>query len=144
MERLESYSYLPANSLIRQPKFAFVDVHRVRADMHGPYQALVRGLVEAMCSAGYPFGWSAFRTVIGEGRTFYGPSRTYRYVVLFDDMYQFFGEHWFGAALEKAFGADGVKQYSATEKSCLQGFENFTSTLRADLSYQAAGPNDGK
>jgi hypothetical protein len=140
LERLESYSYSPSTSVVQEPKFAFVDVHQVRDDMQDQYDALVRSLVAAMRKAEYPFGWSAFRTIIGEGGTFYGPPRTYHYVVLFDNMYQFFEQHWFGAALEKALGTEGARQYSVTEKKCLQGFENFTCTLRPDLSYRSPPP----
>src|SRR5688572_11815596 len=135
LERLESYSYSPSSSVVREPRFAFVDVHQVRADMQGQYDALVTSLVEAMRKVEYPFRWSAFRTIIGEGRTFHGPPGTYHYVVLFDSMYQFFEQHWFGSALGKALGTEGARQYSKTEKQCLQGFENFTCTLRSDLSY---------
>jgi hypothetical protein len=137
LERLENYSYRPSNSPVRQPKLAFVDIHQVRDEMQEQYDALVRSLVEAMRKAEYLFAWSAFRTVIGEGRTFYGLPRTYYYTVLFDSMYQFFEQHWFGTALEKALGTAGARQYSATEKKCLQRFENFICTLRSDLSYQA-------
>jgi len=136
LERLERLSYAPASPLVREPAYAFVDVHRVRADMHDQYEILVDGLIGAMRRVEYPFAWTAFRAIIGDGRTFYGPPRTYHYVVLFDDMWQFFKQHWFGAALKKALGADGAQQYSATEKKCLQGFENFTCTIRSDLSHR--------
>ncbi|CAN5772178.1 hypothetical protein BH20ACI3_BH20ACI3_32670 [soil metagenome] len=135
LERMEKYSYSPSTSVVRAPMFAFVDVHQVRADMQDQYDALVTSLVEAMRKVEYPFAWSAFRTIIGEGRTFYGPPRTYHYVVFFESMYQFFEEHWFGAAMGKALGTEGARQYSDTEKKCLQGFENFTCKLRSDLSY---------
>lgn len=135
LEWVEKYNYSPSASVVRAPMFAFIDVHQVRADMQDQYDALVTSMVEAMRKVEYPFAWSAFRTIIGEGRTFYGPRRTYHYVLLFDNMYQFFEQHWFGAALGKALGTEGARQYSETEKKCLQRFENFTCTLRSDLSY---------
>ena len=105
--------------------------------MHDQYDALIGRLIEAMRKAEYPFGWSAFRTVIGEGRTFYGRPRTYYYVAPFYSMSQFFEQYWFGTALEKALGKEGAQQYSAGQMNCLQGFEDFACTLRSDLSYQA-------
>jgi hypothetical protein len=137
-ERLEGLSYTPASSIVRDPRFAFVDVHRVRGDMHDQYEALVTRLIGAMRKIGYPFAWSAFRTIIGDGRTFYGPPRNYHYVVLFDDWRQFFHQHSFSAALEEALGADGAQQYSGAQRKCLQGFENFTCAIRSDLSFQAS------
>src|SRR5918996_4772161 len=65
-ERFAAHSYMPASSRVAQPRFAFVDVHRVRVDQHDVYHSLVPRLVEAIGKTEYPFGWTAFRTVIGE------------------------------------------------------------------------------
>ena len=60
---------------------------------------------------------------------------------IINSMSQFFEQYWFGAALAKALGKEGAQQYSADEMNCLQGFENFACTLRADLSSGPATPS---
>jgi hypothetical protein len=135
MEPMEAHSYRPAKSVVKESTYRFVEVHRVRADMLEQYKAVLSRYVAAMRAADYPLGWSAYRIIVGEGRSFYGQGRTFYYVLPFDSMSQFYEQYSFGAALEKALGKEGAKQLVADQMKCLAGLAYFDTRRRADLSY---------
>lgn len=137
LERVDEFTYQPANSVVSAPKLAILDVHRVRADKIEPYLDSIHRLLAAVRKVEYPIGWTAWRTVIGEGKTFYGAGRDYTYFVPFDSHTQFYEQHSFAAALEKALGADGAWQLLLAERQCLLGLEAFEHRLRPDLGYAA-------
>ncbi len=137
VEWVEEFTYQPANSVVSAPKLAILDVHRVRADKIEQYKDAINRLLDAVSKVEYPIGWVAWRTVIGEGKTFYGVGRDYTYVVEFDGHAQFYEQHSFAGALEKALGVDGAGQLLLDERQCLLGMEAFEHRLRPDLSYRA-------
>lgn len=136
LESVSEFSYQPAVSAVKEPKFMLQEEHRVRHDMIEPYKAVMKRLIEAMHKAGYPIGWTAYRSVIGEGRGFFGEGRYYYYVAPFDHPSQIHEQHQFGAALEKALGKEGAQQLLAEEMKCLEGFEQREFRRRPDLSLR--------
>lgn len=136
LERAEDFGYQPANSVVKDPKYSFVQVHRVRADMRDQYRTLISRTIEALRKVGYPIGWRAFRVVIGEGRAFFDEGRTYYYVARYDSQSQFYEQHPLSAALENALGKEGAKQLTSELMKCLEGIEAYDSKHRPDLAYQ--------
>lgn len=137
LERVEELTYQPANSVVSAPKLAVLDVHRVRADKIEPYKDSIHRLLAAVRKVEYPIGWTVWRTVIGEGKAFYGAGHDYTYFVPFDSHSQFYEQYSFASTLEKALGADGVCQLLLDERQCLLGIEAVEHRLRPDLGYAA-------
>lgn len=136
LERAEGFGYLPAKSIVKEPKYSFVQVHRVRADMRDQYRNVMSRTIEALRKVGYPIGWTAFRVVVGEGRVFFEEGRTYYYVARYDTHSQYYEDHPLTAALESSLGKDGARQLMSDLMKCLEGIETYDSKLRPDLAYQ--------
>ncbi len=134
LEPVEEFSYRPARPVVEEPKLVFQEFHRVRHDMVEPYKAVIRRMLKALHKASYPIAWTAYRSVLGEGRGFFGEGRYYYYVAPFDRPSQIYQEHAFGAALEKALGKEGAQELLAEEMKCLEGFEQTELKLRPDMS----------
>lgn len=137
LERVPEFNYEASHCVVEAPKHAIVDMHRVRGDSVEKYKESIRNLLGAVRKVDYPISWSAYRVVVGEGKTFYGEGRIYYYVVPFDSPYQFYEEHSFAAALYKALGEDGSKELMFEERSCLLEIEALEHRWRSDMGYMA-------
>ncbi len=137
LEPVENYSFRPTESVVKDPKYVFIEIHRLRADMIDQYDQVMERFIEAVRRIDHPLGWSAYRTITGDGRPFHVAGRTYYYISPYDSKSQFYEEHWFGAVVEQALGTEGAKQLGADMMKCLVGLETFDHSLRSDLSYQA-------
>ena len=134
LEAVDEFSYRPARSVVEEPKFVFQELHRVRHDRIELYKAVIRRMLKALHKADYPIAWTAYRSVLGEGRGFFGEGRYYYYIAPFDRPSRIYQEHAFGAALEKALGKEGAQKLLADEMKCLEGFEQTEFRLRPDMS----------
>ena len=135
LERVAEFTYQAPSSVVEAPKHAILDIHYLRTGQAEPYKAAIRRLMAAVGKADYPIGWSAYRMVIGEGKTFYGEGKVYYYVVPFDNPSQFYEQHSFQAALVKALGEDGARELLLDERRCLVKLETFEHRRRPDLGY---------
>lgn len=135
LERVAEFSYEASSSVVVAPQHAIRNIHYVRTGQTERYKAVIRRLVAAVGTAGYPIGWSAYRMVIGEGTTFYGEGKVYCYVVPFDNPSQFYERHPFQGALVRALGEDGARELRSDERRCLVKLEGVEHRLRPDLGY---------
>ena len=127
LERLDDLSYQPASSAVHDPKFVFIDIHRVRNDRLPQYKAVIARFVEAVRKSGYPIGWTAYRSIIGE-------ARMYCYFSPLDSQSQFYEKFPFPTALEKSLGKDGAEQLEKDIRDCMETYEYFDARLRPEMS----------
>jgi hypothetical protein len=137
LEKADGYDYQPANSIVKDAKYSFVQIHRVRVDQREQYKSVMTRTIDALKKVRYPIGWNAFHIVAGEGRAFFDDGRTYYYVARFDSHSQLYDQNSLAAALESALGKEGAKQLHSDLMKTLEGIETYDNKLRPDLGYRA-------
>ncbi len=138
LEPLPEFSYQPANSVVKDPKYNYVEILRVQAGHVERFQEVTAEIIGAVKQSDYPMGFTAYRTVIGDGKVFFDHGRTYYFIAPYDSRSQFYEEHPFSAALEKAVGKARGNQLYADQLKCLVTMESYDYRLRPDMGYQAA------
>lgn len=137
LEPVAEFSYQPASSVVKAPRYNYVDIVRVQAGKVEQFKAVTGRIIEALRKADYPIGFTAFRTVIGDGKVFFDEGRTYYFVAPYDNRSQFYEQHPFSGALEKGLGKQDAERLLAEYLKCLNGHESYDYQRRPDLSYQA-------
>lgn len=132
IRHVEELSYRPVKPAATRPVPGFqrVVVEWVKPGMTKLYQDLIKQRRDALAKSMHPFGYEAYRILIGDG--------SYAYVWMTDSAEQFHQANRLEDALIQALGPKDANVLSKRWRECLWKFAYYDGQPRPELSYVPA------